>query len=73
MTAGEPLLLLFRQICLQLGSVPESLTLIGNTAFMDSTKVTNVTFLGTQEQWEVVEKGSYWLPSSAEYEMVYGK
>ena len=52
---------------------PESLTLIGNTAFMDSTKVTNVTFLGTQEQWEVVEKGSYWLPSSAEYEMIYGK
>ena len=50
------------QGCTNLNAVvlPESLTRIGNVAFHCCNSLTSITFNGTMEQWNAIEKGSNW-------------
>lgn len=53
------------QECSSLTSIviPNSVTSIGNQAFYDCFKLTSITFEGTIEQWNNINKGSYWTNS----------
>ena len=40
--------------------IPDRVTSIGNYAFVGCTSLTDITFNGTEEQWNAIEKGSDW-------------
>lgn len=40
--------------------IPDRVTSIGSYAFADCTSLTNITFNGTMEEWNAIEKGIRW-------------
>ena len=48
--------------CMSLTSItiPDSVTSIGEWAFSGCTGLTSVTYEGSVEEWNVIEKDSYW-------------
>ena len=41
-------------------TIPDSVTSIGDSAFSGCTKLTEINFNGTKEQWEAIDKGENW-------------
>ena len=48
--------------CTSLASItiPDSVTNIGDMAFMECTNLANIYYIGTEEQWNAIAKGSSW-------------
>lgn len=45
-------------------TIPSSVTIIGKSALAGCTQLTSISFGGTKAQWEAIEKGDKWGPSS---------
>ncbi len=48
-------------------TLPDSVTSIGRYAFADCTSLTTITFTGTMEQWNAIEKGESWNSYTGNY------
>ena len=48
-------------------TIPNSATNIGNNAFDGCGELTNITFNGTIEQWNAINKGSFWNTNTGTY------
>ena len=48
-------------------TLPASITEIGKAAFYQCKSLTDITFLGTVEQWNAIEKGTNWDKDSGNY------
>ena len=59
--------------CTSLTSVviPDSVTSIGKGAFYDCTSLTSIKFRGAKEQWNNINKGSYWDKGTGSYTITY--
>ena len=42
-------------------TIPDSVTSIGNNAFAGCTGLTSIKYRGTEEQWNAISNGSYWI------------
>ncbi len=52
-------------------TIPDSVTCIGSTAFYFCSNLKTITFIGTEDQWNAIEKGSNWNTNAGSYTVVF--
>ncbi|MBQ3508372.1 MAG: leucine-rich repeat protein [Clostridia bacterium] len=45
-------------------TIPRSVTSIEDSAFYGNTPITDIFYMGTEEEWEAITKGTYWEPDT---------
>ena len=51
--------------------IGDSVTSIGRYAFSDCTSLTDIYYTGTEDEWNAIEKGSYWNSTTGSYTIHY--
>ncbi len=52
-------------------TIPDSVTSIGSYAFYGCSNLTTINYTGTEEEWNVITKGSIWNYNTGDYTIVY--
>lgn len=53
-------------------TIPEGVTSIGNYAFQGCSKLTSINYTGTEEQWDLISKGTDWNKSvHSDFQIVF--
>ncbi|MBQ8212842.1 MAG: leucine-rich repeat domain-containing protein [Clostridia bacterium] len=52
-------------------SIPNSVTSIGESAFSNCKKLKTIVFCGTNQQWNTIKKGDYWIAYAERADFIY--